>query len=253
MLGLREGPSWLGDCSPRKELNSPAFTAQRIRAAAVMHGDKSLQKTEKAVRVFRPALLPDNRSLVWYPLAICGVLSALGYALGSFPLAIIPLLAVAVFPGLPIAIHSLYFISVRITVCGDTLNVVDWAGDPFVRYPRRQEIALSRVAYVYRLQREAEAHKLETAPSAPFCNTRILSEKYRTANADPRRTGTLARTNSGLVLSDSNGENKIYIMHFHDLSREDWQNLARQFLKKNKTISFLMTEREKKGLLGLSA
>ena len=105
-----------------------------------MHGYKNLQKTKKAVRVFRPALLPDNRSLVWYPLAICGVLATLGYALGSFAFAIIPLLAVALFPGLPIAIHSLYFLSVRITVCGDTLNVVDWAGDPFVRYPRRQEI-----------------------------------------------------------------------------------------------------------------
>ena len=138
-------------------------------------------------------------------------------------------------------------------MCEDTLNVVDWAGDPFVRYPRRQEIALSRVAYVYHLQREAEAHKVETVPSAPFCNTSIVTEKYRTANADPRRTGTVARTNNGLVLSDSEGENKIYIMHFHDLSREDWQDLARQFLKMNKTISFLMTEREKKGLLGLSA
>ena len=157
---------------------------------------------------------------------------------------------VAVFPGIPIAIHSLYFLSVKITLYGDTLIIVDWAGDPFVSYPRRQEIALSRVAYVYHLQKEAEANMAETAPLVPFCNTNIKTKKYRAANADPRRVGAVARTDNGLVLSDKDGEDKIYIMHFHDLSRKDWQQLARQFQKRNKDISFLMTDREKKGLLG---
>jgi hypothetical protein len=59
-----------------------------------------------------------------------------------------------------------------------------------------------------------------------------------------------ARTHNGLVLSDKEGEDKIYIMHFHDLSKKDWQELARQIRKRNKDISFLMTDREKKGLLG---
>ncbi len=77
-----------------------------------MHEDKNLQRIERAVQVFRPALLPDNRRLVWYPLAICGVLATLGYFLDNLPLVIIPLLVVAMFPGIPIAIHSLYFLSV---------------------------------------------------------------------------------------------------------------------------------------------
>lgn len=209
-----------------------------------------MQQEERAVRVFRPALLPDNRQLVWYPLTICGVLATLGYFLNNLFLVIIPLLVVAVFPGIPIAIHSLYFLSVKITLYGDTLIIVDWAGNPFVSYPRRQEIALSRVAYVYHLQKEAEAHMAETVPPSPFCNTYIKAKKYRAANADPRRVGAVARTDNGLVLSDKDGENKIYIMHFHDLSQKDCQQLARQFQKRNKDISFLMTDLEKKGLLG---
>jgi hypothetical protein len=209
-----------------------------------------LQQKERAVRVFRPALLPDNRRLVWYPLMICGVLATLGYFFNNLALAVIPLLGVVVFPGIPIAIHSVFFLCVKITLNEDTLIVVDWAGDPFVSYPRRQEMALSRVAYVYHLQKEAEANMAETVPSAPFCNTYIKTKKYRSANANPRRAGAQVRSDNGLVLSDKEGENKVYIMHFHDLSKKDWQELARQFRKKNKDISFLMTDREKKGLLG---
>lgn len=205
------------------------------------------------MRVFRPALLPDDRRLVWYPLAVCGALAVTGYFLSNLPLTIIPLLVVAVFPGTPIAIHGVFFLSVKITVAGDTLIVVDWAGDPLVSYPRRQEIALSCVAYVYHLQREADAHKGGGEAAAPFCNTRIRLKKYRAADADPRRAGAVARSDNGLVLSDAEGQNKIYIMHFHDLARKDWQQLARQLLERSKTISFLMTDREKNGLLGSSA
>ena len=215
-----------------------------------MPGDKNLQQKERAVQGFRPALLPDNRRLVWYPLAICGILVALGYFLGNLLIVIIPLLVVAVFPGIPIAIHSVYFLSVKMTLDEDKLTIVDWAGDPFVSYPRRQAISLSRVAYVYHLQKEAEANRARTAPPAPFCNTYINTKKYRAADANPRRIGVVARTNNGLVLSDKDGEEKIYIMHCHDLSQRDWQQLARQFQKWNKDISFLMTDKEKKGLLG---
>ncbi len=215
-----------------------------------MHGDKSLQQRERAVQVFRPALFPDDRRLLWYPLAICGVLAALGYFLDSLPLIIMPLLVVAVFPGMPIGIHSVYFLSVKITLHGDTLIIVDWAGDPFVSYPRRQEIVLSRVAYVYHLQKEAESHKTETAPPAPFRNTRIKLKKYRAANSDPRRGGAVARTDNGLILSDGEGQHKVYIMHFHDLAKKDWQQLGRRLREANAEISFLMGEKEKRGFLG---
>jgi len=52
------------------------------------------------------------------------------------------------------------------------------------------------------------------------------------------------------LVSDKDGEAKVYIMHFHDLSQRDWQKLARQFQKWNKDSSILMTDKEKKGLLG---
>lgn len=208
------------------------------------------ERSELEHLVFRPALLPDNRRLVWYPLAVFGALAAAGYFLNNLPLAIIPLLVAAVFPGLPIAIHGVFFLSVKIALKGDTLVVVDWAGDPFVSYSRRQEIALSQVAYVFHLQREAEAYKGGAEPAAPFCNTRIRLKKYRAADADTRRAGAVARCDNGLVLSDAGGENKIYIMHFHDLAQKDWQQLARRLLKENERISLLMTEHEKQGFLG---
>jgi hypothetical protein len=215
-----------------------------------MQGDRSLQQREEILQVFRTALLPDNRRLVQYPLTICGVLAAVGYFLDNPPLVVIPLLVVAVFPGIPIAIHSVYFLSVKITLHGDTLTVVDWAGDPFVSYPRRQEIALSQVSYVYHLQKEAEAHTTETTPAVPFRNTRINLKKYRTANSDPRRIGSVARTDNGLILSDREGQHKVYIMHFHDLAKKDWQQLGNLLQEANADISFLMGEKEKGGLLG---
>jgi hypothetical protein len=127
-----------------------------------------LQQKERDVQVFRPALFPDNRRLVWYLLTICGLLATREYFLDNLPLAIISLLVVAVFSGIPIAIHSLFFLSVKITLYGNMLIVVDWAGNPFVSYSRRQEIALSRVAYVYHLQKEVEANTAETVPLASF-------------------------------------------------------------------------------------
>ena len=202
------------------------------------------------MQVFRPALLPDNRRLVWYPLAICAGLAALGYFIDNLPLAVIPLLVVAVFPGIPIAIHIVYFLSVKITLYTDKLVVVDWAGDPFVSYRRRQEIALSDVAYVYHLQKEAEAHKTDNPPAAPFGSTRINLKKYRAADSDPRRAGAVARTDNGLVLSDRQGQHKIYIMHFHDLAKKDWQQLATRLRQANADITFVMDEKEKRGLLG---
>ena len=212
-----------------------------------------MHQNEGAIHTFRPALIPDNRRLVWYPLAICGVVAALGYLFANLLLVIMPLLVVAVFPGLPIAIHSVYFLSIQMTLDGDKLTIVDWAGDPFVSYPRRQEIVLSRVAYLYHLKKEAEANMTKSAPPPPFCNTFINTKKYRAADKNPRRIGVVARTNNGLVLSDKNGENKVYIMHFHDLSQKDWQKLAGEVQKRNGEISFLMNDKEKKGVLGQSA
>ena len=157
---------------------------------------------------------------------------------------------VAIFPGLPIAIHTVYFLSVKITLQNNILSVTDYAGDPFVSYPRRQKIPLSRVAYIYHLEKEATAYKNEAKPPVPFRNTLINLKKYRVADANPRRTGAIARTNNGIILSDRQGQYKVYIMHFHDLAKKDWQQLGRRFKEANENMLFLMSKKEKKGLLG---
>jgi hypothetical protein len=199
---------------------------------------------------YRPAILPDTRRMIWYPLVVCGILSAAGLITRILPLAICPLCVMAIFPGIPVAIHTIYFLSVTITLRGNRLCVADYAGDPFVLYPRRQEISLPNVAYIYHLDKEAQAHAEKTTPSAPFANTRINMSNYRAADADPRRRGAVARTDNGLVLSDSEGRSKVYIMHFHDLSKKDWQQLARRFREINAGISFIMSANEMKGLVG---
>ena len=178
------------------------------------------------------------------------MLAIVGYVIGNIPLAVCPLIVLAIFPGMPIAFHSIYFISVRISLQDGTLSVRDFAGDPFVSYPHTQTIELAQVVYVYHLGNEAEAHLGSATPPTPLRNTRLKLKKYRTANADPRRGGVVARTNNGLVLSDRDGEHKIYVMHFHDLSKNSWQELARELRKRNEAISFLMTEKEQKGFFG---
>ncbi len=201
------------------------------------------------MEVFRPAIFPDKKSPLWYPFMICGGLAITGVFLSNLYLVAIPLIVMMVFPGIPIAVHTVYFLSVKITINGDRLTVVDWAGDPFVSYPRRQEIALSTVAYVYYLKKEAKAHISKTPPTAPFHNTRIILKKYRAALRRPRRAPALARTDNGLILSDKEGEHKVYLMHFHDLSKTDWQRLANLIWAANGDISFIMDESDKKGLL----
>lgn len=202
--------------------------------------------------VFRPAVLPDNKRLVVYPLVVCGALALVGYAIHSLPLIVCPLLAVLVFPGMPIAIHSLFFLSVRIAISRDELRVADFAGDPYVSYPCRQSIPLSQIAYIYHVETEAKAYRDAENGEAPppFGNTRIRMKKYRAAEKDPRRLGAVARTDNGLVLSDSVGERKVYLMHYHDLACEDWQRLARRLQNASSDITIMMSEKEKRGLLG---
>lgn len=205
---------------------------------------------QTGIQLFRPALLPDERRWVWYPFMVCGMLAGTGYVVDNLPLTVVPLFVAALFPGLPIVFHSLYFFTVKITLSGDMLTVTDYAGDPFVTYPRRQEIDLSRVTYVYHLDKEAKANSARTAAPAPFQNTRIKIEKYRTANRNSRLAGAMARTDNGLVLSDKEGRQKIYLMRFHDLAKKDWQQLAHYFRERNPDIVFIMSKKEKNGLCG---
>jgi len=199
---------------------------------------------------FRPSVLPDDKRLIWYPVGVCLVLAIAAGLMVDPLVAVVPLAGLLILPGLPIAIHALYFFSVKIVLTHDRLIVIDFAGDPFVSYPRRQEIQLSSIAMTYHLEREADAQRSRTATEAPFEYTQIRVKKYRAANADPRRVRVVARTNNGLVLSNENGDQKVYLMHFHDLAKPDWQRLAREILARSPHITILMSAQEKNGLLG---
>ncbi len=107
------------------------------------------------MRTLRPAILPDNRKLVVYPLLIgLGVASG-GVAVGSPVMIALPLIILAVFPGLSLLLHAVYHLFVEFQILPDRLVVIDRVSDPFVRSRGRQEIPFGSVEYVFYVDKEA--------------------------------------------------------------------------------------------------
>ena len=57
-----------------------------------------------------------------------------------------------------------------------------------------------------------------------------------------------AKVDSALVFASKDGTEKVYLMHFHDLSREGWQSVIKDIKSHNPNIAFLMTKSEYKNL-----
>jgi hypothetical protein len=302
----------------------------------------------------RPAILPDSKRLLYYPLTIGLAVSAIGIILGNLIMVVLPIIILAVFPGLSIFFHALFHFLVSIQIHHDRLVVTDYAGNAFVNMPSRQEIFLDEISYVYYLEKEINLlqslrrklkkfkispketdytsqnlisrynvppealHKFEqdsqkaltdyTATAifmkleelyekynvpkqtkttlkkalkddnnlnfdyvssglegcdisaqdleslrdefsninadvlAPFLLTKVRLSKYE--KRERQRHGTLAtvRTNVGLVLSNKDGTNKVYMMHFHDLSETDLHRLIDAINTARPGIRYLMTK-----------
>jgi hypothetical protein len=302
----------------------------------------------------RPAILPDNKRLLYYPLTIGLAVSAVGIVLGNLIMVVLPLIILAVFPGVSIFFHALFHFLVKIQIHADTLVVTDYAGNAFVKLPSRQEIFLDEVSYVYYLEKEInllqslrrKLRKFKISPKetdytrqnlisrynippealrkfeqdsqkaltdytataifmklkelyekynvpkqtkttlekalkdddnlnfdyvssslegcdisaqdleslrdefsninadvlAPFLLTKVRLSKYE--KRETQRHGTLAtvRTNVGLVLSNNGGTNKVYMMHFHDLSEESLHRLMDTINAGRSGIRYLMTK-----------
>ncbi len=109
---------------------------------------------EKMILRLRPAILPDDTRLFFYPVIIGLVISAVGLFLGNIIVVILPLIVLAVFPGLPVLFHLIYHLLVYIDVWRDRIVVTDYVKDRFVRFKARQEISFAEIRYVYYLGRE---------------------------------------------------------------------------------------------------
>ena len=324
--------------------------------------DNAQLRNEEMTMTLRPAVLPDDKRLFSYPVIVGLGVSAVGVFLANMIMIVLPLIVLAVFPGLPVLFHLIYHLFVKIEVLPDKVIVTDYVSDPIVRFSRRQEITFSEISYIYYLGKEinllsnlrnrlrkfkipvketdyTKAHLMdrygipeevyakfeessqktltdsaatgilmmldeiyrkydvtrETRDSikkaleddsnfsfeylkaalrdhpvsaedledlrdefaninadvlAPFLLTKVNLSKYQKVSKQRNGAHLTARTDNGLVLSNENGTNKVYLMRFHDLSRADLHEFISTVNSRRPGISYLMTKKEHKHLLG---
>lgn len=53
-----------------------------------------------------------------------------------------------------------------------------------------------------------------------------------------------AKVDNALVFTNKDGTEKVYLMHFNDLSRQAWQSLMQDIKNHNPNITYLMTKSE---------
>jgi len=308
------------------------------------------------MQTLKPSILPDNRKFVLYPLFAGLIVTGIGLLIGHVIMIVLPLIILAVFPGLPILFHLIFHLFVRIHIDVDRLVVRDYVGNRFVKYRSYQQICFGDIAYIYYLEKEinllltlrtvlkkfkipakemdyTKRHLMErygipegrfhafergsqkiltdyTATSvlmkldeiyetyripketrkeikkglkddgnfnfeylqdklieypvgwqdledlrdefahidtdtlSPFLLTKVRMARYQKAQRQRHGGGTL-RLNTGLVLANEDGTQKVYLMHFHDLSEKDVLTLMQIIQNNNPEITYLMTKKER--------
>ncbi|MHC4203168.1 MAG: hypothetical protein ACYSTT_00845 [Planctomycetota bacterium] len=83
----------------------------------------------------------------------------------------------------------------------------------------------------------------------PFLLTKVNLAKYKKVTCYRGGMSATAKVDNALVCSNKDGTKKVYLMHFHDLSRPNWQSLMQDIKNHNPSITFLMTKSENKNLL----
>ena len=316
----------------------------------------SVNSVAKRIETFRPAVLPDNRKLVYWPLALGLPICAVGLILANPVMVMLPLIILAVFPGLPIFFHALFYLLVKIEVYPEKIAVTDLAGNRFVRTGFRQEIHFDDICYIYYLGKEInllanltkklKKYKVPTTETdytranltakysvpddilrtfkessqkaltdytatgvlmkldeifdkyevpeqarktirkdlskdenfnldyirsvlsgypvssqdieevadqlsetdidilAPFLRTKVNIAAYKKAERRRHGASVTARTDIGLVLSNKDGNEKVYLMHFHDLSDKDLRRLIKIINQEGRRVKYLMTKAE---------
>lgn len=307
-------------------------------------------------QTIRPSILPDNKKLVAYPLVVGLIISAIGIAVKNLVVVILPLIILAIFPGLPVFFHLLFYLFAKIELYLHKIVVRDYTGNKFVKVPSIQEIAFVDIRYIYYLGKEINllknlvgklrkyklsprennftrenlaakygvpAEKIEqfekssrnilndyTATAVlmilddiyrkynipkqtaknirrelehdenfnyeyvreklkdyslsaedldrlkdqfenikadvvrPFLLTKVNLEKYKKISRSRGGASITAKADTALVLANKDGSEKLYFMHFHDLSRNNWQSLMQTIKNNNPNITYLMTKSE---------
>jgi len=109
---------------------------------------------ESGRATLRPAVLPDDVKVFLIPVTIGSIIAVVGGIIGNLIMVVLPLIMLAVFPGLPILFHFLFHLMVKIEILDDRLKVTDYASNAFVKAGSHQEILFNDISYVYYLGRE---------------------------------------------------------------------------------------------------
>lgn len=312
-------------------------------------------------KTIRPSILPDNKKLVIYPLVVCLLVAGVGIIINNPIVIVLPLVVLAVFPGLPVFFHLLMHIFVKIELHPDKIFVKDYLGNNIVRPPFQQEMAYAEIAYIYYLSKEInllqnlciKLKKFKLSPKEndysrenlvakyaipaeeieefekssqnilndytatgilmklddiyrkyniqketaknisrelqndenfnfehirnrlkdypvdiedlnelkdefanikvdiirPFLLTKVNLTKYKKVAGYRGGLSATAKVDNALVLTNKDGTEKVYLMHFHDLSRQAWQSLMQDIKNHNPNITYLMTKSEYNNLL----
>ena len=312
-------------------------------------------------KTIRPSILPDNKKLVIYPVVVCLVIAGIGIIIKNPIVIILPLIVLAVFPGLPVFFHLLIHLFVKIELHPEKIVVKDYLGNNIVRSPRQQEMAYADIAYIYYLSKEINLlknlrNKLKKFKLSPkeidytkenlaakyavpaeqiekfeknsqnilndytatailmklddiyrkynipkstaknisrelqndenfnfehlrnrlkdypvdiedldelkdeltnikvdiirtFLLTKVNLAKYKKVAGYRGGMSATAKVDNALVFANKDGTKKVYLMHFHDLSREGWKSLMQEIKNHNPNITYLMTKSEYDNLL----
>ena len=315
-------------------------------------------------KTIRPSILPDNKKFVTYPLVVCLAITGIGIIIKNLIVVVLPLIVLAVFPGLPVFFHLLMYIFVKFELHPDKIVVKDYLGNNIVRPAFLQEMAYADIAYIYYLSKEINllqnlrnklkkyklspkendytkenltakyavpAEQIESFEKSsqnilndytatailimlddiyskynipkstaknisrefqndenfnyeylrdrlkdypvdiedlnelkdefsnikvdiirPFLLTKVNLSKYKKVAGYRGGMAATAKVDNALVFANKDGTEKVYLMHFHDLSRQGWQSLMQDIKNHNPNITYLMTKSEYKNLLKYS-
>ena len=82
-----------------------------------------------------------------------------------------------------------------------------------------------------------------------FLLTKVNLAKYKKVAGYRGGMSATAKVDNALVFANKDGTKKVYLMHFHDLSREGWKSLMQEIKNHNPNITYLMTKSEYDNLL----
>lgn len=108
------------------------------------------------IETLRPNILPDNRKVLYYILASGLSISAIGAAVKNPIMFVLPLMILAVLPGLPILFHLFWHLLVRIEIYPEKIAVIDYTGDSLIRAHSHQEMHFNDICYIYYACKEVD-------------------------------------------------------------------------------------------------